>query len=57
MKHPLGSESKSRRPFYAASMPKAPTGMWGMISMNVLLSEDVKAAIGVQGLVGSSIGA
>lgn len=38
-------------------MPKAPTGMWGMISMNVLLSEDVKAAIGVQGLVGSSIGA
>lgn len=38
-------------------MPKTPTGRWDMISMNVLLSEEVKVAIGVQWLVGSSMGA
>lgn len=57
MKHPLGSESKSRRPLYASSMPKTPTGRWDRISMDVLLSEEVKVAIGVQWLVGSSMGA
>lgn len=58
MKHLLGSESKSRRPFCASSMPKTPKGRWDMISMNVLLSEEeVKAANGVQWLVGSSMGA
>jgi hypothetical protein len=39
-------------------MPKTPKGRWDMISMNVLLSEEeVKAANGVQWLVGSSMGA